>query len=270
MSMGASIVYGQESTDGNGFRLALQETLQANGTMQISMVGTQHSGNMTSNHHEAYTNTQIAALGEKARNSSSYDLKPDMILVLVGTNDCWYIANEPHPDDPAEPDSRVEDGEIIAGRFGELLTNISSESPDSLILASELPFNTNAWNDRCIRGFNEKLPDAVSNATSRGENVRLVSMYDAVPEGEMREDGTHPTDEGYRLMGVRWAEAVEKAVGEMCADATKTGSSSTASGTSTAAAGQTSQASGSGVGRVVFGWFEIWLSALVMVCAWLV
>lgn len=50
--MGGSIVYGLMSSDGNGFRLALQDHLESNGTA-AAMVGTQSSGNMTDNHHEA-------------------------------------------------------------------------------------------------------------------------------------------------------------------------------------------------------------------------
>lgn len=50
--MGGSIVYGLMSSDGNGFRLALQDQLESNGTAS-TMVGTQSSGNMTDNHHEA-------------------------------------------------------------------------------------------------------------------------------------------------------------------------------------------------------------------------
>ena len=50
--MGGSIVYGLMSSDGNGFRLGLENLLEKNGT-QATMVGTQSSGNMSDNHHEA-------------------------------------------------------------------------------------------------------------------------------------------------------------------------------------------------------------------------
>lgn len=59
MTMGASIAFGLMSEDGNGFRLRLEELLEANGT-QTTMVGTQWSGNMTDNHHEAYPGLKIA------------------------------------------------------------------------------------------------------------------------------------------------------------------------------------------------------------------
>lgn len=263
MAMGASIVYGQESTDGNGFRLAFQNLLQENGTVQATMIGTQHSGNMSENHHEAYTNVMIGQLGEKAVNSSAYDLSPDIILLMVGTNDCWYMANEDHPDDPNVDDPRVEDGILTAGRFGSLLSSIKSHAPDSLVLASELPFNTNAWQDRCIRGFNQQLPAVVANATEQGQSVRSVSVYDAVPEGEMREDGTHPTDEGYRLMGARWAEAVERAVDELCGNTTESGTE-----TSSAAAGETSQASESGCAGFVVENPMLWVCAFAAMVMW--
>jgi hypothetical protein len=43
MGMGGSIVYGLESSDGNGFRLGLQNLLEDNGT-EVTMSGTQWSG----------------------------------------------------------------------------------------------------------------------------------------------------------------------------------------------------------------------------------
>jgi lysophospholipase L1-like esterase len=253
--MGASLVYGLESTDGNGFRLGLETLLEANGTT-VTMLGTQYSGDMQKNHHEAYLAITIDKYAEKVANSGAYDLHPDIILLNLGVNDCWYMADEKHPED-SDPsiDKRTTDGKYTALRFGSLLSKLRSAFPNTLVLASQLTYNTNEWQDKCIQGFNAHLPSVVANATAQGQSIRYVEMYDAVPHDMYRQDGTHPNDEGYQLMAKRWFEGVEAAVGEVCGGrpATKTGvgeeedaaSASAASETATATASGTGSASGS-------------------------
>lgn len=239
--MGASLVYGLESADGNGFRLGLQNLLEKNGST-VTMLGTQKSGSMQQDHHEAYLAVTIGNYTAKIEKSGAYDMDPNIILLLLGVNDCWYMAGEEHPED-SDPtiDSRTTDGKYTALRFGGLLSKLQTHFPKALVLASQLTLNTNDWQDKCIQGFNAHLPSVVANATSQGQIIRYVEMYDAVPKDMFQEDGTHPTDEGYQLMAERWYEAAETAVGEVCGGnpATKTGEGeeeSAASGTGTATA----------------------------------
>jgi hypothetical protein len=146
-------------------------------------------------------------------------------VLLLGVNDCWYMADEKHPEnsDPSI-DKRTTDGKYTALRLTTLLASIKKGFPDALVLASELPLNTNEWQDKCVRGFNDYLPTIVANATSQGQIIRYVNMYDAVPSDMIQQDGTHPTDEGYQLMAKRWFEATQTALGEVCGGkpATKT------------------------------------------------
>jgi hypothetical protein len=52
LPLGASIVYGTDSSDGNGFRLHLKELLEQGGN-NVTYVGTIRHGNMTNNLCEA-------------------------------------------------------------------------------------------------------------------------------------------------------------------------------------------------------------------------
>ena len=249
MPMGASLVYGLESSDENGFRLGLENLLEKNGST-VTMLGTQESGSMKQNHHEAYLAITIDKYADKVANSGAYDMDPNIVLLNLGVNDCWYMADEEHPED-SDPsiDSRTTDGKYTALRFGSLLAKIKKGFPKALVLASQLTYNTNEWQDKCIRGFNEHLPAVVANATAQGQLIHYVSMYDAVPADMYQEDGTHPNDEGYQLMAKVWYDAAEAAIGEVCGGkpATKTGEGeeeeeSSATGTS----GATASASASG------------------------
>ena len=256
--MGASLVYGLMSTDGNGFRLGLETLLSKPNASQeghpVTMLGTQRSGSMPQNHHEAYLAITIDSLSTKIAASGSYSLNPSIILLNVGVNDCWYRADDPHPED-SDPsiDPRATDGKYTALRFGTLLSQLQTALPQTLVLASQLTYNTNEWQDACIQGFNAVLPSVVANATAQGQLVRYVEMYDAVPHDMYREDGTHPDDEGYLLMAGRWAEAVERAVGEVCGGRAATmdgvgegdGGDGTASVTASGTASRTGTADGS-------------------------
>ena len=205
MPMGASLVYGLESTDGNGFRLGLEALLEnSNSSTTVTMLGTQQSGDMPQNHHEAYLAITIDKYASKIAASGAFDMYPNIILLNLGVNDCWYMADEPHPED-ADPsiDPRTTDGKYTALRFGTLLSKLKTAFPETLVLASQLTYNTNEWQDKCIRGFNAVLPSVVANATAAGQIIRYVEMYDAVPHDMYREDGTHPNDEGYLLMAKR-------------------------------------------------------------------
>ncbi|KAK3642653.1 hypothetical protein LTR56_010701 [Elasticomyces elasticus] len=238
LPMGASIVYGLKSSDGNGFRLGLQDLLQANGT-QTSMVGTQSSGDMSDPFHEAYQGVTIDGYNNKSYHSGAYDMGANIVLVLIGTNDCWYIsAKNDVYDDP-----RHGAGIEAALRFGNLLGSIKTKLPDALVLAAELPRNTNQWADRCILGFNSQLPDVVRDAAQQGQHIKFVEMYDVVPAGQIQEDGTHPTDHGYQLMAQQWYDAVANATQELCVERNTRPTGSTTSSIPSTATGTASTSS---------------------------
>lgn len=233
MPMGASLVEGLESFDGNGFRRPLKEMLTENG-WSTDMVGTQQVGNMTDNDQEAYPGYTVNHYNQESYDSGAYDLNPHVMLVLVGTNDCWYNEAERETDDP-----RNQAGVEAAERFGNLLLTMRREAPNALVLAATAVRNVNDWANDCAIGFNEKLPEVVEQAANEGQDVRLVEMYEVVPVSEMQEDGTHPTDYGYSMMAEKWYESIVDAREALCpqrrsVDESATSSASAAAASSTA------------------------------------
>lgn len=75
MPFGASIVFGEDSTDGNGFRLRLRDMLEANGNT-VSYVGTVFHGNMTNNACEAYPGHTIQEVSNLALQSGTLYYPP--------------------------------------------------------------------------------------------------------------------------------------------------------------------------------------------------
>ncbi|KAK5677542.1 hypothetical protein LTS10_010114 [Elasticomyces elasticus] len=127
-----------------------------------------------------------------------------LFFMLAGINDCWYTKDE----NSTAADSRADDGVYTASRFGNLLGGIWRQAPDALILASTLPRNLKEWEDECICSFNTILPSVIRRAASKGQQIRMVNMYDVLPTSEMHEDGTHLTDHGYQLMAQHWYDAL--------------------------------------------------------------
>lgn len=203
MTMGASIAYGLMSSDENGFRKGLEDLLNENGA-DATMVGTQWSGDMENNHHEAYPGYKVSKLNNASYHSGAYDLDANVILIHVGTNDCWWVDGE--------------DGTGAARQMGYLLDSIRVRAPDALVLPSTLIPSTDANQDKCLQGFNKALPPVVEEAAGKGQWTYLVEMYDVVPMDEMAPDGTHPTDKGYQLMARQWYDGYVNATDYLCVD----------------------------------------------------
>ncbi|KAK5127598.1 hypothetical protein LTR85_006938 [Meristemomyces frigidus] len=194
MPLGASIVWGQDSTDGDGFRLLLRDMLEANGN-NVSYVGTRFHGNMTNNACEAYPGDTIDEVQSRANSSGAWEYVPNVVLVHLGTNDCEAPAHE--------------NSSIAADKFVSFLQNIKSHNADALVVASDLIRNLNHDVDECIVHFNSHLPRIVREAKEGGQKITLVDMHDAVPFSDINTtDLTHPTDAGYAIMARVWYEGL--------------------------------------------------------------
>ncbi|KAK4549928.1 hypothetical protein LTR36_005229 [Oleoguttula mirabilis] len=197
MPLGASIVWGQDSTDHNGFRLLLRTMLEANGNT-VTYVGTRFHGNMTNNACEAYPGDTIDEVQSRANSSGAWAYAPNVVLVHLGTNDCQLGANETST--------------TAAARFASFLASIKAEDADALVIASTLIRNLDRDVDDCIVHFNSHLAGIVRDASDGGQKVTLVDMHDAVPFSDINTtDLTHPTDAGYDIMARVWYEGLVNA-----------------------------------------------------------
>jgi hypothetical protein len=67
LPLGAFIVYGLKSSDGNGFRAALRKKLIDNGNPTVDYIGSNHCGTMTDNECEGWTGYTISQVSQKAK-----------------------------------------------------------------------------------------------------------------------------------------------------------------------------------------------------------
>ncbi|KAI1765641.1 carbohydrate esterase family 3 protein [Hypoxylon sp. FL1150] len=192
LPLGASIVWGLESSDGNGFRLPLRSQLRYEG-YNVNMVGTLSHGTMKDNDVEAtpgYVITQIHTSAE-----SCYAYKPNVVVINAGTNDCV--------DDVDTANAYIR----LQSMIEDLWTNIGN---DTVIIMSTILINAVESINTCSTAVNEDYRSLVSSLQADGRPIYLTEFDDWITIDDIGSDGTHPTDTGYkRMAGAFYATIAE-------------------------------------------------------------
>jgi lysophospholipase L1-like esterase len=82
LCLGASITYGYESSDGNGFRYELRKRLVEDG-LEVNMIGSLSHGTMADNQVEGWIGLRIAEVAAKAE--LSLPSLPNVVCIHVGS-----------------------------------------------------------------------------------------------------------------------------------------------------------------------------------------
>lgn len=175
LPLGASIVHGYTSTDGNGFREDLRQQL-INNNASVNYVGEFQSGTMLDNNVEAvigYRIDQIAVIAEHA-----LPWLPNLVIIHAGTND-------------AGQNYQVS---TAADRLGTLVNRILSAVPGTVVLASTLMPNGNADLEANSLIINSGIESMVQERAAAGKFVYLADMHTGyITLTDLNADGTHPT-----------------------------------------------------------------------------
>ncbi len=127
--------------------------------------------------------------------------QPDIILLMVGTNDLNrnnLVATAP-------------------ARFDLLLSRLASLAPAARIIVGSVPgaSETNIYKDASVTAlnasidtFNASLASIVSSQAGSGVNVELLDVNAAMTLADLASDGLHFTQAGYNKLGGLWAEAI--------------------------------------------------------------
>jgi lysophospholipase L1-like esterase len=189
MPLGNSITWGWESSDGNGYRLGLQELLSGN---TVQYIGSQRSGNMTDNYNEGHPGALIDEIATYA-NLSLWEM-PNIVLVMAGTNDMNTDLNV----------------STAPERLGSLIDEIVDVCSDTAVLVAQLIPSITSSTDARIKTFNAALPGIVASRTNAGKKVMEVNMDDYFGEKDLQDD-LHPSDEGYLKMAAAWYDGIQEA-----------------------------------------------------------
>lgn len=197
--MGDSITVGiGMGATGGGYRVELAKMAAADGKKIVfDGVGEMTSGcpyqsDPPQNPPAGFVNKHSACSGWlinqiAGMTTTSLALKPDIILLMAGTNDVV----------------RMPSG--AAGRLGMLLDGIFAADSDVLVVVAQLtPLQNNNGPD----AINEAIPDLVETRAAAGKHIMMVDMNSDYPPNSLP-DTIHPNQAGYVFMAEVWYEAIK-------------------------------------------------------------
>ncbi|KAK0643374.1 SGNH hydrolase-type esterase domain-containing protein [Cercophora newfieldiana] len=188
MALGASITYGQGSSEGNGYRAALLDQLTGAGN-NVEMVGSRPHGTMKNSMVEGWPGFRIDQVHAKAKESVP-QTKPNVFLINVGTNDAVQNRNV----------------STAGERMEAMIEDLFTMSPRATVILSTLLVNRNRDTERNVQSINRQFGAVVTSLQNRGRRIILVDMHDPNygPLVSDLVDDTHPNDVGYRKMANIW------------------------------------------------------------------
>ncbi|OLN96255.1 hypothetical protein CCHL11_04430 [Colletotrichum chlorophyti] len=195
MSLGASVTFGTGSTTGNSYRKNLQDLLVAQG-MTVSYVGTRANGNFPDNAVEAtggFKINQIAAAADAAVPM----LKPNLVLVDAGTNNCNKGGEVPD----------------AGANVTAMINKIYEQSPGSTVILTTILSNKIPEQDACRVKINEQYAAIATQFQQSGAKFALVDMRSPdAPTLDDLADTRHPNDGGYVKMANVWIKGVQDVI----------------------------------------------------------
>ncbi|TQN66074.1 putative endoglucanase X, partial [Colletotrichum shisoi] len=172
LPVGDSITVGFLSSDGNGYRLKLDENLSSN---DVVFAGDVTGGTMADGYY-----------------------RPNIILLHAGTNDM-----NPNPAISQEGN----DPAGAAGRLGSLIDQMVAACPDAAVLVAQIVNTCDADQRPGTEEYQKLIPGVVERRRAAGHHVLAVDLA-ALGDGVLRDDCIHPSDEGYRTMGDYWYDFI--------------------------------------------------------------
>lgn len=189
MPLGDSITYG--TSYAGSYRVELEKLLRGAG-VDVEFVGSQKNGppELRSQYNEGHGGWKIANI---ANNVVSWvaQYRPQVILLLIGTNDLWVRPENPDPD-PFRALVRMQD----------LISLILTTFPDVKLVVGSVPYADTLWISNVML-FNNGLFPLLTSQPEWQSRLFFVDIYTKLGPG-MFVDGIHPTREGYSPIAQAW------------------------------------------------------------------
>jgi hypothetical protein len=99
----------------------------------------------------------------------------------------------------------------VSVRLKSLIDDIFRDVPGVSIALSTLARNRD--HDICAGDISQQIRNLVQSYS--GSRIALADLYNVMLLSDLGEDGTHPTDDGYKLIAWVWWSAISKLEGGM-------------------------------------------------------
>jgi lysophospholipase L1-like esterase len=194
MPLGASITHGVASSNGNGYREFLRDSIVASGN-KVNMVGSNPNGTMVDNDNSGWPGLIIDEVHTKS-NTDTPAYEPNLVLINVGTNDAI----------------RAIDIANAGTRMNSLLADIYAQSPQATIILSGLIRNADSAVQARGVQINTQYQSLAASLQAAGKPILYADMQGSSGPAvtDLAPDGIHPVDAGYQKMANIWLSALEQ------------------------------------------------------------
>ncbi len=198
---------GDSTTEGpeGGYRNDLYRQLRKNG-IKIDFIGTLYddSAKIDDRQHEGHPGFTIANADENVDAWLKKLPAPDVILIMLGTNDFAWWTNVSVLDH--------------YGDLNKLLDHLMKKLPHAIIVVATIPPQSPALiedvkRDRAVmaREFNDMLRKVLPNHAAFGKRLFLADVGAKLGVGELA-DGIHPKVSAQKKIASVWTATLEKAL----------------------------------------------------------
>ncbi|KAJ7625778.1 lipolytic enzyme [Roridomyces roridus] len=190
LPLGDSITFGLTSTDGNGYRNTLHNLLSPGNT--VDFIGSLKAGTMADNDNEGHSGFTITQIAGTASNALALPARPNVVLLLAGTNDMAQGITSSAPTN-----------------LQNLINQIFTACPDATLVVANLPALPLA--QAAVNTYNTQVASIVSTQAAAGKHILLADMASVIMASDLT-DGVHPTNAGYVKMGNAWFPVIQQAI----------------------------------------------------------
>lgn len=201
MPLGDSITLGVNG----GYRNDLYTGLQQN-NCGVSYVGTESDQwtRVADKDHEGHSGFTIAGIAGSV-NAWMASTQPDIILLMIGTNDIAWGA--------------AENAGQIGARHNALIEQLRTTRPNASIFVASIPPQSSTiiepiHIDRAAltQQLNDVIKSNVEARVALGQRVRFVDVNSALTTADLY-DGIHPTEAAHAMVAQKFLEAIRAALG---------------------------------------------------------
>ncbi len=200
LPLGDSLTYGETLTSTQGGYRNRLHTLRTSTGYNVDFVGTfsdTANPSLPDVNHQGWPGARTDQIHGAIAGWLDAIADPDIILLLIGTNDVWQN----------RPLNQIEDN------LNDLIADIVTRRPFARIILSTLPerIDNAGWEADQV-AFNAILPGLVSDHVALGRQITLVDMHPVLTPFDYSSDGVHPSTSGYEKMADTWLPAITAAI----------------------------------------------------------
>jgi hypothetical protein len=169
------------------------------------MIGSRSNGDFIDHQHEGWSGFEIDGVADKMLPVMTSE-KPNLVLILVGSNDCFRAKHE----------NNIGYAHAAKERMRNLVQKVYALSPGVTIILVTLPATTNADDGPWIQAANEGFRALVQELQGQGQKIELAEMYtDWLQPGD-HSDSIYFNNAGYAKVAATFSEAFKRVETKRC------------------------------------------------------